>query len=864
MTKVDIGKVAPTYRGSYETDTTYDELDVVEFNGSSYIAHKSVTGVTPGTDDTSWGLIANKGVKGDKGDQGPKGDRGQQGSMGPAGDKGNKGDKGDKGDKGPQGPIGPKGDKGDTPDGSPTEVVVARGQFATLMEREDAQDNSIYRANDIAENASNIANEAIVRAQSIVSGAPNGAFETVSDLESHYPAGDNHIYVVKADKNWYYWNGEKWQVGGEYLAGSYEDFTKNTTRQKLNQFNLELNKGKRLAGTNDDGSIKISNANESAYVSFSTGGMTESVLRVPIYSSFKLGQFIILADKNDKVIYSYGYQALINNLNAGKNTQFFSFDGTAYVDVSIKQLMAAVNGTPAKILLGFPVEADENHLNLYLKNSIRSENYMPWLKVDTPTLCYETDYGTAPKSRDSQGRIVYGASNDQMVKKFYTSNYPSGDLIISTPTEMPSADGAYNTGVFIYLTDANEKILATYRYEASTGQPTTASGVLNTNNQRVIINLKGVATVGATKIIMILPANVEAYYTEKYNQVFEIDEVRPEVKPTDVANKLTTDNFNIPTYVPFTSGEDTYLYFDNLLLGKNYYLDDIKAQAKGMLDDKVIFNKTASMNRDITYNSDYIVNVPMRVVPKQISGSYKLLCIGESTTEANAYINGLKDYLDKSGADFTLLGTRKTDKGNAHEGYGGWGAGSLRYVESALGKTNSFYNPDTKLFDYEYYLSKHPEQELPDIVQINFGINDTNRFVEDETGKTQTQTQHIQFIIDQIKAKAPKAKFIIGLTHSAARWTNFDGVPGVNRDEISALVKKTNADFGNREKENIYLNPMYVALDPFWDMQYEEVASNRNSSHKTYQGLDSHHPSSGGYKNNAYMSVNAIKYAIEN
>ena len=74
MTKIDLGKVAPTYRGSYETNRSYTELDIVELNGSSYIARKSVTGVTPGTDDTSWGLIANKGTKGDKGDQGPKGD----------------------------------------------------------------------------------------------------------------------------------------------------------------------------------------------------------------------------------------------------------------------------------------------------------------------------------------------------------------------------------------------------------------------------------------------------------------------------------------------------------------------------------------------------------------------------------------------------------------------------------------------------------------------------------------------------------------------------------------------------------------------------------------------------------------------
>lgn len=744
------------------------------------------------------------------------------------------------------------------------EVVAARGDYGTLGMREDAQDNFLVLSDDKAQSAIDVANEAMSRAQSVANGSPAGVFDTVADLQAKYPSGDKHIYVVKADNNWYYWDGSSWKSGGQYLAGSVEDFTKNVTRQKLNQFNKDLNKGKRVSGVKDDGTVNITDANDSAYVSFSSAGISESILRVPIYTSFILGQFITICDKDDKVVYNFGYKAIVDQLNSGKNTNFFSFVNNGLVDISIKQLLSAVDGTPVKILLGFPIEADKDHLNLYLKNSIRSENYMPWIKTDIPTLCYETDYGTAPKSRDSQGRIVYGTSTDQLVKKFDTSNYPSGDLIISTPTEMPKSDGTYNTGVFIYLTDNDEKILATYRYEANTGQPTTASGVLNTNNQRVIINLKGVATVGATKIIMILPANVEAYYTEKYNQVFEIDEVRPEVKPTDVANKLTTDNFNIPTYVPFTSGEDTYLYFDNLLLGKNYYLDDIKAQAKGMLDDKVIFNKTASMNRDITYNSDYIVNVPMRVVPKQISGSYKLLCIGESTTEANAYINGLKEYLDASGASFTLLGTRQTDTGNAHEGYGGWGAGTLRYVESALGKTNSFYNPATKLFDYEYYLSKHPEQELPDIVQINFGINDTNRFVEDETGKTQTQTQHIQFIIDQIKARAPKAKFIIGLTHSAARWTNFDGVPGVNRDEISALVKKTNTDFGNREHENIYLNPMYVALDPFWDMQYEEISSNRNSSHKTYQGLDPHHPSNEGYKNNAYMSANAIKYAIEN
>ena len=103
MSEVKLGRVAPIYKGVYDETTAYNSLDIVELNGSSYIARKSVTGVTPGTDDTSWGLIANQGPKGEKGDQGPKGDRGPQGSMGPAGDKG------DKGDIGPQGPAGKDG-----------------------------------------------------------------------------------------------------------------------------------------------------------------------------------------------------------------------------------------------------------------------------------------------------------------------------------------------------------------------------------------------------------------------------------------------------------------------------------------------------------------------------------------------------------------------------------------------------------------------------------------------------------------------------------------------------------------------------------------------------------------------------------
>lgn len=120
-------------RGEYNSATTYEKLNVVSYNGSSYCALKETTGNLP-TNSEYWQLYAEKGEKGDKGDKGdtgetgPQGPQGVQGPQGPQGVQGEKGEKGDKGDTGPQGPkgetglqgpqgeIGPQGEKGDKGD----------------------------------------------------------------------------------------------------------------------------------------------------------------------------------------------------------------------------------------------------------------------------------------------------------------------------------------------------------------------------------------------------------------------------------------------------------------------------------------------------------------------------------------------------------------------------------------------------------------------------------------------------------------------------------------------------------------------------------------------------------------------------
>lgn len=68
-----LGKVIITNKGEYDSTLSYLKLDVVTYNGSSYLAKDDVAvGVLP-TNTTYWQVIAEKGDKGDRGDRGQTG-----------------------------------------------------------------------------------------------------------------------------------------------------------------------------------------------------------------------------------------------------------------------------------------------------------------------------------------------------------------------------------------------------------------------------------------------------------------------------------------------------------------------------------------------------------------------------------------------------------------------------------------------------------------------------------------------------------------------------------------------------------------------------------------------------------------------
>lgn len=178
-----LGKVSLTPKGEYSPDTEYAALDVVSYQGSSYLVLKAATGQTPAPGEYYMEL-AQKGDKGDTGDTGPQGDPGEKGETGkgltilgyydtlellkqgvPApedgdaygvgfiapydiyiwdgvgqewvnngpiqGPQGEKGEKGDPGDPGPQGEPGEKGDPGE---GVPTVSAADNGKFLMVVD----------------------------------------------------------------------------------------------------------------------------------------------------------------------------------------------------------------------------------------------------------------------------------------------------------------------------------------------------------------------------------------------------------------------------------------------------------------------------------------------------------------------------------------------------------------------------------------------------------------------------------------------------------------------------------------------------------------------------------------------------------
>lgn len=73
MANTVLGKVSVVPRGDYNASTTYYALDIVGYEGGSYLAMQQVTGVTPSNDQVNWMQLSGPGLPGADGTDGTDG-----------------------------------------------------------------------------------------------------------------------------------------------------------------------------------------------------------------------------------------------------------------------------------------------------------------------------------------------------------------------------------------------------------------------------------------------------------------------------------------------------------------------------------------------------------------------------------------------------------------------------------------------------------------------------------------------------------------------------------------------------------------------------------------------------------------------
>lgn len=63
MAQINIGRILPIFQGSWRGDRTYEKLDIVYYNGNSYVAKETNINKIP-NETTVWQVVAIKGENG--------------------------------------------------------------------------------------------------------------------------------------------------------------------------------------------------------------------------------------------------------------------------------------------------------------------------------------------------------------------------------------------------------------------------------------------------------------------------------------------------------------------------------------------------------------------------------------------------------------------------------------------------------------------------------------------------------------------------------------------------------------------------------------------------------------------------------
>ena len=222
MTKIDLGRISPTYRGDYDSTVSYNELDIVydDTIGKSFIAKQASKGKDLPVDKENeyWGIIAKQGPKGNTGEVGPKGDKGAAGDQGIQGERGPKGDQGDQGPRGPQGIQGDQGVAGNDATFDENKDYTFKGTVSFLKQIVGSF-KAPYTSKTLSEIMTNLNENAGVWAvnPNVTTDSPEGAWGIISVQNIDSNGNNGHImFIGSATDIFYYASVQSGKIRGPW------------------------------------------------------------------------------------------------------------------------------------------------------------------------------------------------------------------------------------------------------------------------------------------------------------------------------------------------------------------------------------------------------------------------------------------------------------------------------------------------------------------------------------------------------------------------------------------------------------------------------------------------------------------------
>lgn len=246
-----------------------------------------------------------------------------------------------------------------------------------------------------------------------------------------------------------------------------------------------------------------------------------------------------------------------------------------------------------------------------------------------------------------------------------------------------------------------------------------------------------------------------------------------------------------------------------------------------------------------------------------------VLFLGDSLTYAGIYTAEIQHNLSSGG--IVSLGTLESNRiingatlSAKHEGRNGWATWDYAGTwEDSLTKfqsdSNVFRNPDTNLFDLDYYMQKYHSGETLDAVCLNLGTNGV--------GATGINVEGMTELIARIRAYSSAVPILVHIPIAESPGDCYAYL-GINTTESYMRMRwlELAREFINKydgTMENVYVVPVYLNLDDDHDYTTTSMAvSTRNPA--TIDRITDGHPNTYGYLKMADVYYAHLLYCMKN